>query len=339
MGGNALKQFGIITDRKSKLEYQQIIREVKTIAMLNLNATITEVISFKNKQDFGDADLLIVSDDLPNHWVDTLKDAFESKAIYNNGDVVSFEYKNFQIDIIKCPSHEFMASYHYFSFNDLGNLLGRMTKKFGLKLGHDGLTYVYRDGDQVIGNIVITREFHEVCWFLGVDYQQWKEGFNDLDDIFKFVASSRYFNPDIYLFDNLNHTQRVRDRKRKTYNAFLEWCKSYDGPKYEHTKDQDSLLPMLFEFWGPNNGFHDDDSFREQYINLYMHHLKKKDMQSKFSGEIVRGVVGLDGKELGMLMKYLKTKIDEDFIITQSRSSIENKVRMLYNEWLNGEPK
>ncbi|WP_457824345.1 hypothetical protein, partial [Staphylococcus aureus] len=48
-------------------------------------------------------------------------------------------------------------------------------------------------------------------------------GFRNLLDIFQFVVSSPYANLDIYLLENRNHKSRIRDSKRPTYNAFLDW--------------------------------------------------------------------------------------------------------------------
>ena len=342
MGGNALRQFGIETVRLPKADYDTIVSEVVDIIenVLDHNGYIRKVkpiLAYKNKPDFGDLDVLMDSDELHPNWIELLKNAFNSKAYYHNGDVVSFEYKNFQVDVIKTPIHEFDAAYHYFAYNDCGNLMGRLTHQFGLKLGHDGLTYVYRDGDQVIGEIVITRDFHEVCWFLGLDYQVWKEGFNELEDIFKWVATSKYFNPDIYLLHNRNHTSRTRDRKRKSYMEFLKWCETYDGPKYERLEDKTKYLPMLFDFFGKDNGW--CEGFEDQYMHMYAEHLKRKDMQSKFNGDMVREVTKLEGKELGEFMQVLRKEITPVFIITQSPETIAEKVKLLYNEFVNKEPK
>ena len=335
MGGNALKQFGIETDRLPKAEYDVIVSEVVSIIKDTLDhggyiRKVKPILAYKNKQDFGDADILMDSEELSPCWIELLKIAFKSKAVYNNGDVCSFEYKNFQIDVIKSPIHEYDAAYSYFNFNDCGNLVGRLCHKFGMKLGHDGLTYVYREGDQVIGKIVITSEFHEVCWFLGLDYKVWQNGFDELEDMFKWVASSKYFSPDIYLFDNLNHTQRVRDRKRKTYNSFLTWCEAWKGEKYNFNKDKTTYLPMLFEFFGPANGWH--EGFEDQYMTLYMQHLKKKAMFEKYNGVMVREITGLDGKELGEFIKHLKTVMTDVIIVTQSKDRI---AEMITNEWKN----
>lgn len=337
MGGNALKQFGIETDRLPKAEYDKIVDEVVTIIKDTLDhggyiRKVKPILAYKNKQDFGDADILMCSDELNPNWIELLTKAFNSKAIYNNGDVCSFEYKNFQIDVIKTPRYEFDIAYCYFSYNDLGNLVGKLFHKFGLKFGHDGLKYVYRDEDHILAEITITHNFKDVCEFLGLDHSKWVDGFDELEDIFKWVASSKYFNPDIYLLDNLNHIARVRDRKRKTYNAFLEWCKTWEGEKYEFKKDKALYLPMLFEYWNKTSDWDLERTFETEYMEVYKNSLVKKEMAKKFNGVLVREITGLDGKPLGDFMRHLKNIITNVIIVTQSKDAI---AEIIEKEWKN----
>jgi hypothetical protein len=65
--------------------------------------------------------------------------------------------------------------------------------------------------------------FDQALEFLGFDSLRFAQGFNTIDDILDFVASSKYFCKDFFLFENRNHDQRKRDVKRPTYTRALEY--------------------------------------------------------------------------------------------------------------------
>ena len=92
-------------------------------------------------------DILYVSQDNIN-IINYIKEIFNPKEIYKNGDVISFSYEinsfseeYFQIDLIKCEneSEKLSMSKYYYSYGDLGNILGRITKKYDIRFGHKGL--------------------------------------------------------------------------------------------------------------------------------------------------------------------------------------------------------
>lgn len=110
-------------------------------------------------------------------------------------------------------------------------------------------------------NIVITKDFNKALEFLGFDVERFKQGFNNMNEVFEFVASSTFFNKDAFLFENRNHKARARDKKRSNYLAALEYFKDR-----KDKKNQLSLSRLKKEF--PN--------FKIEYQNL------KKQIKSDF---------------------------------------------------------
>ena len=102
-------------------------------------------------------------------------------------------------------------------------------------------------------SIVITKDFDKALKFLGFDVERFKQGFNNMNEVFEFVASSTFFNKDAFLFENRNHKARARDKKRSNYLAALEYFKNK-----KDRKKQLSLSRMEKEF--PN--------FKAEYRNL-----------------------------------------------------------------------
>lgn len=332
MGGNALKNCK--TRRYDADEYFAIAEEVST-KLRTLFVRVEVVQAYAEKDTFGDLDIICQYNGSAKdgtagdpRFVETFQKMFGSKEIVPNGKVYSLEYKEFQIDVILTPTEEFEFARHYYAYNDLGNLMGRIAHKFGLKYGHDGLYYMMRDGTHLIGEILVSRDVQAVFKFLDMDYEVWSRGFRNLEEIFDFVAESYYFNPDIYNFDQMNHRSRVRDQKRSTYNAFLTWCEQYkelypEKDHFHYTKSKDYYLVWLFSRF---------PGFKEQWMALYQDMLVQREIKNKFNGQLVSGWTGLEGKELGTFIQDFKNNYPfyGDFkvwVVTTPVEEIESAVK------------
>lgn len=316
MGGNALKKTP--TRRYLVREYFYLSRAVR-IKLLQLfpDSKVEVIPSYKHKESFGDCDILLQSDNLPSNWVDIIKNEFTPNEIVKNGKVLSFDVEQLQFDIITCPLSHYWFSYGYYSYNDLGNLIGRIAHKMGFKFGHAGLQYVHRDDHYIISEITITTDFYKALEFLKLPTHNYSN-FNTLEDIYWYVAGSHYFNPDIYLLENLNHISRTRDRKRETYRKFLVWCQ-YNNSSINH-----------YEFH--SKGYYlnrlrvDDPEFNNKYLVSCDKYDRKKKAKLVFNGTLVNYVTGLDGKELGCFMAYLTPKMGPDkegFILSMSSRNLK----------------
>lgn len=338
MGGNALKNCS--TRRYRREEYFDLCNEVVFKTSYWLPCSFPHVIeAYHNKESFGDMDVIILSDMLPYNYLEIIKEVFEPAELVKNGNCVSFEYKNFQIDFIITPEEEYSTSVRYFSYNDLGNLLGRVAHSMGLKLGHDGLSYNWRVDTYQFRNIVLLKDWKDILPVLGYDYNDYKHGFATLEEIFKFVVKSPYFNKDIYLLRNRNHTSRVRDAKRKTYMDFLDWIETYQETEeqkaYAATRHsisgKDVWLPYLFS---------KIEGFEAVYSAVNVEWKQAILIKNKFNGDIVKEQLGLEGKELGKFMRYLKdiqkSKDPESnfykIVLNGAETDIQNEIDRCY-QW------
>lgn len=318
MGGNAIKD----VQRLSKQDYEDLVVEIMPRLLKSLgNRTVKVIKAYNEKDSFGDIDVLVESNNLDHDWVEKVKEEFELKEgdFVKNGKVFSFRHLqyNFQVDLIMVQTEKLEIAYNYFNYNDLSNLLGRMTKKLGFKLGHDGLFYIERDGDHIITNECFSLDYYDALRYLEVDVERYKRGFDTLEEIFEFVASSPYFNPDIYLLHNRNHISRVRDKKRKTYSAFLTWCEE-NGARltryhYERVDDYDgygSLNNTRLEF--TQRLLDEYPLLQYTVLQNRARYVLDKAFKEHFNGNTVKAFfkerfgVELEGKELGAVMAELK---------------------------------
>ncbi|KAL0047219.1 hypothetical protein WJX82_009869 [Trebouxia sp. C0006] len=132
MGGNAL---GATRPRLSRQDYNEVVTELKALLVPRFYAYVEQPRSFASKTSFGDVDLLAT---LPCTPLDPLKDV-ASTASSANGNILSFEFRGFQIDIIQGSS---------------------------------------------------------------LNYDYWRQGFQTQEEMFRFIQSSKYFQPSFFSRQN-----------------------------------------------------------------------------------------------------------------------------------------
>jgi hypothetical protein len=306
MGGNAMKHVGVT--RQPAADYSAITDAViDELRALFPGIACQPILAYASKESFGDSDILIESSRLPPDWIAQVDAAFAPRDLIVNGDVVSFDFRSMQIDLITTPSEEMAFAATYYAFNDLGNLMGRIAHKMGLKYGHDGLWKLLRDQDQVFAEILITRDVARTFALLGYDHGRYLQGFATLEEVFDFAASTPYFHRQIYLLDNRNAASRVRDAKRPSYTAFLTWIddkphldryrwSAWDGGKKSAARDAERA-DWEQRIFG--------DIFieaRPHYLAAIEAHDTRKRAKLVWNGAIVGAQTGYTGRELGDFM-------------------------------------
>lgn len=310
MGGKALKNTQ--TQRLDKPAFERVSGQVvEGLRTAFPTARVDVIPAYFTKADFGDLDVLVTSEDVHEHGGgEALNELavrrFHATELFKNGNVLSFDYRasaqqtepGFQVDVITMPRVSYDFALCYFSFNDLGNLIGRTAHKQGASFGHDGLWYYFRDGDYKFREVLLTRDYDLALRYLGYEPARFHQGFADLEAIFEYVSGSEFFNRSIFLLENRNYQSRVRDRKRKTYTEFLKWCEARpDLPAYPYPSDKAEWLPRMFH-WFPE--------FRQQYDQAVRDLATQRAVKERFNGELVGAMTGLQDKALGMLMKHFK---------------------------------
>lgn len=342
MGGNALPN--TITRRYAADEYFRLEADThKTLDWLFPSTRFETIQAYRSKESFGDMDIIIESDNLPSCWQENLIDAYalQQNEWFKNGNCFSFAHKQLQIDLIVTPSEEYQTSLNYFAYNDLGNLIGRIAHMMGLKLGHDGLAYNWRiDETQHFRTVVIETDWAKILPVLGLSYERYAQGFDTLEDIFKFVVSSPYFNKDIYLLHNRNNVSRVRDRKRKTYMEFLKWIESYEETEEQFTnKAWVTYNRNQFshkKFWLPYL-FKEMPHFEVIYKEVQAEWDEAVEYKRRFNGDLVRGWLGIEGKELGDFMRWLRENTGSNFkrdILNMNPTLVERYVLYFYDKYM-----
>ncbi len=323
MGGNALPLAK--TRRYEAVEYFELWKEIylKIKVDHRVRGDFDLIPAYHEKESFGDMDILYTGD-ISKQFI---QNVFEPTQIVVNGDVTSFDYKELQIDLIKTTPQLFLYALGYYSYNDLGNLVGKLTRRLGCKHGHNGLYLPVRDGDRLIGEILLTTDIFQTYWLVELDTETYNPGwgFANHEEIFNFVASSPFYDPELYKLENLNHTAKVRDKKRETYRKFLEFGERWTGPKNEVNPDKAFYLNRVLSFFGKHQEF-------DQLMQAYA---MKKLASETFNGEKVQDWTGLVGKDLGHLMAFMKKdqELEPAKVVYFGESRVKKHVMKRFEEW------
>lgn len=312
MGGSALKN--TLTRRYQRAEYEVLTQEVLASLQQDFPTQRSAVIpAYRAKTSFGDLDILLETEGLTTDLVAYIQRRFKPNELVKNGHVISFDYKQFQVDFIGSTSDNFAISLHYYAWNDLGNILGRLYHKMGFKYGHDGLSMIFKTDNYQYGELCISKDIEAILAFAGLDAERFLMGFDTLEAIFHYAASSPFFNKAIYLLENRNHASRIRDKKRPTYNALLKWLETQNHlPAYpwenlqEHggLQSKAAFMQRAFEYFP-----HFQTQFESKQAQFQLWQLAKE----KFNGQLVQAWTGLEKQELGQFMQRVKAKGAEEF--------------------------
>lgn len=328
MGGTALlAKAGIESQRLTLEEFERVKSEVHAI-LDELGIRHLDVQFIREKKDFGDIDIIVIDDRDPETIalnnnspmkivLDNIhKFGITDELFINNNPFASILYESkYQVDFITVKPEEAAYTQAYLSHNDLGNLLGRQIKRFNVTHGMDGLWYDHYMNDRAHRTrFLLSRDPYEILRILGLDVEKFKNGFDTYEEMFDYVQSSKYFNPEIFKFENLNNRNRVRDKKRKVYNQFLQYI------NYDVTNDL---------VYNPVDDYPWITARCEEYTAEWH---RRAAIRAAVPGPVVMARTGLQGKELGSLIGHIRETY-QDALIGIAEDALNEVIDTSYAAW------
>lgn len=240
MGGNAFIKFGITTKRINKHTYDHIKHNI--VSQLKQYIVCDVVPELYEKTTFGDLDILYITN---NEDITILiKKLFNPKYIVSTNVIsFSFEYQKdeyFQIDLVKAKDkNDFDLKYFYYSFGDIGNIIGHISNYYGLKYGSEGvfintskkamikLFPENKDIDTFINDehihIPISGNVDQICEILKLNKTFLTETIKNATNIqiYEYIKSLPLFH--YAIFENLNHDHYERMLKRPFFTSFIDY--------------------------------------------------------------------------------------------------------------------
>jgi hypothetical protein len=177
-----------------------------------------------------------------------------------------------------------------------------------MKYGWDGLviTIYSENNSRKLSEITLSKDPKRIFEFLGYDYERFQKGFDTLEEIFEYVINGQYFDHSIFLMENLNHIDRKRNKKRKSYQEFLKYIENKGiDDTYDFNKDNSNYIDLIHQ------------SFPEVDLKGKIEQLTKKDkenqeLNSKFNGRFIMDIFPeLTGKELGNMITNFHKSFDD----------------------------
>lgn len=325
MGGNLFK-----VGRVDKERYFEILNSLKPILDCQFGKYYRIPVAYSEKLDYGDVDIIVDAGFILNkpNWKKDLLNALGVTETQTVRNVFSMLYMNFQVDIFLVATERLDSTCNFMSYNILGNLIGRIYHKFNLRYGEDGLFYVLRGfTNHISREISITRDMKKMLNFIGLSYERWEEGFNNLNEIFEYVISSKYFCSNSYNDSYFNIRKRASERP--DFLRFLEYIEQNKIDKnFPFEKPKEIYLPMIDEYFGTD------------LQNEYNNHVKRQnileEISKKFNGRIIIDLLNIEGKELGQFIKSYKNGFQnndafENFILNASKKQIEQDILIQFN--------
>lgn len=282
MGGNALKNTKI--ERFDLYSYNLVKNDI--LNKLEKFAEIKFIIDAPNKRDFGDLDILYKTETNMKLIIVNLFDPVET---ITNGNILSFAYslndKYYQIDMIETSNFE--MSQFYYSYGDVGNILGRMVRESGLKLGVQGLFYHDDNLDKEI--VILSNEPKQICEYLGLEYSKWGL-FQYEHEIFNWIISSRFFVNEFHC--------RSKDKRKRKVRPMLQNYMDFiiDKPSNVIENKQSEALLYFQKSETHNN------------IILKKHALTER--KKKFNGNKIMKY-GFENKSVGFIIQEFKNHINK----------------------------
>lgn len=318
MGGNALKEtHGLESKRMNLIQYNDLKENVSKF-LDNMDVNYRHVNSYHNKSDFGDLDVVVSRE---NNAVDLIRNYLRIGGLPmtdefrepQNVDIVSTLVDQHQIDFIFVNPEQLESASTYYSYNDIWNLLGKVIKTHDYKLGWQGLLYTYRNGNHFKEDIVLTHDLMVALEVMGLSVERYKQGFDTYEDMFDFVITCKAFDASKFAFENLNHRNRVRDKKRKTYNLFLNYVEGKVYPEPEALIKPVDKFPFLADEIKKR-----DDSF-----------IDKNKAKSIINGDIIRAITGKEGQDIKYILHTFRTMYSVDEILLMTHADVIKIVNRL----------
>jgi hypothetical protein len=353
MGGNALKNTPV--QRVVNLLHERVQSEMRK----KLECFVDEVeilIEKPGKIDHGDVDILYKPSEFqPLSMIEFVHSTFAPLEMVVSGPVLSFSYNTELLDP-EAVSHAFVQvdlievenmnmSKFYFSYGDLGKILGCMTRHYGIRFGAAGLylsvsplvlaSYNPTILKNEVVKVTLSQSPEEICAFLGLNFERWGS-FTSEVEIFEWVMQSPLYNVSIFA-NNGNRAHRQQVQHRAMYQHFLEYSLS----RVRETKEEEPVPRQCMQ----------REALRyfqkeEVVVDMLTKASMKASRKAKFSGAtLIKLGVSERGPQVALNLErfrlYVKESIAEsfdDWIDSRSAEEVERCVLAFFVRTVVDEP-
>ncbi len=288
MGGNALKN--IETQRLSLSEYTRVLSEI--IQILEEEQIEYQIgRELPRKESFGDIDVLL-SWDRSDVFVPWLHRVFPSDEYKHCGEVHSFAYEDrYQIDFVIVDKLD--LAHFYFSYGDMGTIVGRCARRQKLQFGHNGLFALIEDDQRnVVFKLLLCEDPAEICSFFHLSYEEWTRGeFSTWKEVCEWILTCRFFRKSIFQEELSGHYRKRT--KRPFYAYFLDLLNDDSTQYFEETVSLEDILKY----------FRKEEEWKTIQENIRM----EREFKQKYNARLFINE-GIPPKQVGVVMQKFVDK-------------------------------
>jgi hypothetical protein len=183
------------------------------------------------KADFGDVDTLVQTPRDGFTWQKVASSLDARKSAVNgvtHSFAVPIDDDNFaQVDVHVCPAGFIEWECLQGAYGDLWQIVGRFLRPLGLTATNRGLYLRVPEVETENRNssmIYLTHDVSKTLDFLGLDEEQYRRGFESMEELYSWCASGKFFYVDASRSLASNSNDRQRMRKREMFRMFNdEW--------------------------------------------------------------------------------------------------------------------
>lgn len=313
MGGNIFKDASRI---EGKENLKDLFEEQKSLLPKAFRSM--RVPRFlKDKDSFGDLDI-ILPDKFVLYCYDKIFNNYEtdiSERFYTSVDhSFSYFYKGYQIDLIFVPEQSLDFAYNYHSFGIQGSLVSRIFRDSGLTLRTTDLVKKNLF-DNFSGKLQLETNYYSVIDSLELDLEKFLNGFNDLEDLLKWIYASPYFNSKSFELSSFNHKKKSRFLKHKDSSEILRI--------FEELPYKESDLILKKEFF---------DGYFVNKMTVYKEYNDYLDLKNAVDGRYIIESFKIEPSQMNLFKNSFLKLYPLDYILSQSEEKVKDLLNIYYKE-------
>ena len=259
------------------------------------------------------------------------------------------QYHQVDLTILATRSLWESVIFHH-SYGDLGLILTLFCKPYGLAYSQGGLKvrdspYSYYCVQWIYFPQVGLKAYQkrhdnhpftlstsprDISSFLGLDYGRLNEGFSTRLAIFDWLATSRFFRPEIFL-----RTGNIL-RERKMYQEFVSYANARAPSASRLNLDQPSDSPVDFEALAVDLGIVAEATVeealvyfgrRDEWYLIAESIFRRKALKEKLNGKLVEQITGLKGVIIRSIIASVKEMASEDELVLMEPDEIQGLIQ------------
>lgn len=301
MGGRA---FGRVMPRLDRATYARVCDRLVTY-LQTYYRQVEVPRCLPTKESFGDVDLLVAG---PVKAFDPKQHAGSSDVV-RNGNVMSFEFEGFQVDLLQYGEVTDMKRF-FSDFGDMGMILGVMASRYGMRLSPRGL-HIILPCDR---KLLLSDDLDSLFRLFDMEPRTWHAGFQNPAEVNDFLASCCLSSAFLKV--------TTRHMRRAGVVAFVEHLASTRQVPVEEGLFRQRAIDFFQK--------------RSEVAAVEEETARRAELKHKFNGKLVMQWTGATGRDVGLLMSQIAKEVPPEAMADMSPAEIRQTVLDVTDSFLAG---